>query len=310
MDFSQLNYFRAAARHGNLTHAAEELYISQPGLSRYLSRLEEDLGVPLFERRKGKITLNTYGQLFLANVNLAFDQLEQGVAAVRQMYSKDQNVLSLACSIEDFLIDRLKEFSPRHPEIGIRQYTGSEAVIEAKLLQRSLDLAICAHPLQNTAIRYERLSHCPYVMICHRENPLASGGGVHLSQAADQVFICESSRLDRRRLTSLCAASGFQPRISHEIENGYILFNLLQENNGVALVPLAYYLKIESQFPGHQLRALKILDEQALISEIGVAYLPEQNESNSTAAFLAYLRTWAKQEAQTMACFLPNSGPL
>ena len=64
MDFSQLNYFRAAARHGNLTHAAEELYISQPGLSRYLSRLEEELGVPLFERRKGKITLNTYGQLF------------------------------------------------------------------------------------------------------------------------------------------------------------------------------------------------------------------------------------------------------
>ncbi len=117
-------------------------------------------------------------------------------------------------------------------------------------------------------------------------------------------------RLDRLRLTSLCAASGFQPRISHEIENGYILFNLLQENNGVALVPLAYYLKIESHFPGHQLRALKILDEQALISEIGVAYLPEQNESNSTAAFLAYLRTWAKQEAQTMACFLPNSGPL
>ena len=78
MDFSQLNYFRAAARHGNLTRAAEELYISQPGLSRYLSRLEEELGVPLFERRKGKITLNTYGQLFLANVNLAFDQLEQG----------------------------------------------------------------------------------------------------------------------------------------------------------------------------------------------------------------------------------------
>lgn len=303
MDFSQLNYFRAAARYGNLTRAAEELYISQPGLSRYLSRLEEELGVPLFERRKGKITLNTYGQLFLANVNLAFDQLEQGVTAVRQMYSKDQNVLSVACSIEDFLIDRLKEFSPQHPEIGIRQYTGSEAEIETKLLQRNLDLAICAHPLRNTAIRYERLSHCPYVLICHRENPLAAGGGVRLSQAADQVFICENSRLDRWRLTALCAASGFQPRISHEIENGYILFNLLQENHGVALVPLAYYLKIESHFPGHQLKALKITDEQAPVSEIGVVYLPEQNESNSAAIFLAYLRAWAKQEEQDMARF-------
>ena len=303
MDFSHLNYFRTVARHGNLTRAAEELYISQPGLSRYLSRLEEELGVPLFERRKGKITLNTYGQLFLANVNLAFDQLEQGVASVRQLYSKDQNVLAVACSIEDFLIDRLKEFSPRHPEIGIRQYTGSSAEIEAKLLQRTLDLAICAHPLQNTAIRYERLSHCPYVLICHEDNPLAAGGSVYLSQAADQVFICENSRLDRRRLTALCAAAGFQPKVSHEIENGYILFNLLQENHGVALVPLAYYLKIERHFPGHRLRALKIADEQAPVSEIGVAYLPEQNESNSVAMFLHYLRAWAGQEAETMACF-------
>ena len=303
MEFSQLNYFRAAARHGNLTRAAEELYISQPGLSRYLSRLEDELGVPLFERRKGKIILNTYGQLFLANVNLAFDQLEQGVTAVRQLYSKDQNVLSVACSIEDFLIDRLKEFSPQHPEIGIRQYTGSAAEIEAKLLQRTLDLAICAHPLQNAAIRYEQLSHCPYVLICHWENSLAADGIVRLSQAADQMFICENSRLDRRRLTTLCTAAGFQPKVSHEVENGYILFNLLQENHGVALVPLAYYLKIESHFPGHQLRALRIADEQAPVSEIGVAYLPKQNGTNSAAVFLDYLRAWAGQEAETMARF-------
>ena len=88
MDFLQLNYFRAVARHGNMSQAARELYITQPGLSRCISRLEDELGVPLFERRKGKIVLNTYGQLFLANVNLAFDQLEQGTEAVRRLYSR------------------------------------------------------------------------------------------------------------------------------------------------------------------------------------------------------------------------------
>ena len=52
--------FYTVAKCGSLTKAAEELYISQPGLSRYLSRLEDELGVPMFERRKGKIILNTY----------------------------------------------------------------------------------------------------------------------------------------------------------------------------------------------------------------------------------------------------------
>ena len=68
MDFEHLNYFRTVARLGNLSQAAKELYISQPGLSRYLTKLEQEIGVPLFERRKGRIVLNTYGQIFLTNV--------------------------------------------------------------------------------------------------------------------------------------------------------------------------------------------------------------------------------------------------
>lgn len=303
MDFSQLNYFRAAARYGNLTRAAEELYISQPGLSRYLSRLEEELGVPLFERRKGKITLNTYGQLFLANVNLAFDQLEQGVEAVRHLYSKDQNVLSVSCSVEDFLIDQLKEFSPHHPEIGIRQYTYPFSELEAQLVRQNLDLAICAHPIHSNIVRYERLSQCPYVLICHRDNPLSALGSVCLEQAQTQFFICENSRLSKSRLTSLCQPSGFLPKVSYEIENGYILFNLLEANHGVAVIPLAHFLKINSHFPGHHLCVLPLKDKHLPMSEIGAAYLPEHGRSGSTAVFLGYLRMRAGQELAEMERF-------
>ncbi len=305
MDFSHLHYFRAAARHGNLTRAAEELYISQPGLSRYLSQLEETLGVPLFERRRGKIRLNTYGQLFLANVNLAFEQLERGVDTVRQAYAKDQNLLSVACSIEDFLIDQLKGFSPTQPDISIRQYTGSMTEIEQRLLRRDLDLAICAHPIANAAIRYERLSSCPYVLICHETNPLTAHERIRIEQAGQEHFICESSRLDRKQLTALCRPAGFEPHISHEIENGYILFNLLEANTGVALAPLAYYLKLNRHFPLHHLRALPITDEALPDSEIGVAVLDSQPLSRSTELFLAYLRRSAARELEEIRLYLP-----
>lgn len=296
MNFSNLHYFQAVARHGNLSQAAKELYITQPGLSRYLSRLEDEIGVPLFERRKGRIELNTYGHILLGSVDLAFDQLKKGIETIHQLYSRDQNILSVACSIEDFLIDRLKDFSPLHPEIGIRQFSYSLAEIEAQLLRQNLDFAICAHPIQNDKIKYDQLSNCPWVLICNRDNPLAQESAVYLSQAKDEIFVCESARLNRKQLETLCHKSGFTPRISHEIENGYILTNLLEANTGVALAPLAFSVKLDSHFPHHHLKVLRLKDEDFPRAEIGIAYLGEKKQSSSAICFMEHLHKCAENE--------------
>ena len=296
MDFSNLNYFLAVARHGNLSRAAKELYISQPGLSRYLSRLEDEIGVPLFERRKGKIELNTYGQIFMSNVSLAFEQLNKSVETIHQLYSRDQNILSVACSIEDFLIDRLKDFSPLHPDIGIRQFSYSLSEIETQLVRQNLDFAICAHPIQNDKIKYDQLSNCPWVLLCHEDNPLAAEHSIFLSQAHNETFICESARLNRRQLEGLCQKVGFVPRVSHEIENGYILTNLLEANTGVALMPMAFALKIDTHFPNHHIKVLMLKDDKLPHSQIGIAYLAEKTQSVSAVSFMEHLHKWAKKE--------------
>ena len=64
MELLQLQYFQAVARTGNITQAAKELYISQPCLSRSISRLEQSLGVALFDRKGRNIVLNQYGKAF------------------------------------------------------------------------------------------------------------------------------------------------------------------------------------------------------------------------------------------------------
>ena len=68
MELSQLRYFIAVAELGNMSKAAETLFVSQPNLSTSISRLEEEVGAPLFERRRGKISLNQNGALLLKNV--------------------------------------------------------------------------------------------------------------------------------------------------------------------------------------------------------------------------------------------------
>lgn len=64
MELLQLQYFRTVARMEHMTKAAKELRIAQPALSKTIARLEEDLGVPLFDRQNRQIKLNEFGRAF------------------------------------------------------------------------------------------------------------------------------------------------------------------------------------------------------------------------------------------------------
>jgi len=302
MDFSNLEYFRAVAKYENLTRAAKELYISEPGLSKYITRLERQIGVPLFDRRKGRIVLNAYGQMFRDCVNEAFSSLEHGVSAVRSAYSQKQNVLSVACSIEDFLTDRIKEFAEEHPEIRIRQYRFSISEIENGIVNKTLDLAICANPPANEKIKYEVLSQCPFILVCNRDNPLSVQREMHLKVAENEHFICDCSRFSRSQIEYICQLCGFSPIISHEIESSYILKSLLDSNAGVALMPLAHFMKFTAGSPDNQLCAIKLKDDLPK-AEIGVFYLSEEYLSAAANLFFDFLRRWTKQESVRMESF-------
>ena len=96
MELSQLRYFMAVAELGNMSKAAQALFVSQPNLSTSISRLEEEVGVPLFDRRRGKIVLNQNGELLLESVKRAVDTLDAGVP-VLSMHSPFETVGKLDC---------------------------------------------------------------------------------------------------------------------------------------------------------------------------------------------------------------------
>ena len=77
MLLSQLNYFRVAARQEHISRAAEELHIAQPALSVTIRKIEEELGVPLFERNGRHIELNENGKALFMYVDYIFEQLTE-----------------------------------------------------------------------------------------------------------------------------------------------------------------------------------------------------------------------------------------
>ena len=68
MNWNQLQYVLTIVQEKNITKAAQKLYLSQPSLSMSLKNLEEELGVEIFERKKGVLELTYAGELFLASV--------------------------------------------------------------------------------------------------------------------------------------------------------------------------------------------------------------------------------------------------
>lgn len=94
MELTQLLQFKTIAECKTMTEAAERLHISQPALSSGLKKLEEELGVQLFERKKNKITLNKAGEMAFTYACAILGQTEEMKNAFRQ-YAKENNVLSL-----------------------------------------------------------------------------------------------------------------------------------------------------------------------------------------------------------------------
>ncbi|WP_213880346.1 LysR family transcriptional regulator [Pseudomonas sp. dw_358] len=119
---SSLFVFEAAARCGSFTRAADELCVSQPAVSRMLSRLEEHLGVQLFERVRGGARLTESGSLLYRRVQEGFSTIESAISEIEARATGIETVtLSVSTAFTThWLMPRMSRFSQRFPTVDMR----------------------------------------------------------------------------------------------------------------------------------------------------------------------------------------------
>lgn len=300
MELSQLKYFSTVARLGNVSKAAQELYVTQPNLSKSIARLEEELGVPLFEHRKGKILLNDYGRCFLSSVNLSLAELENGVQSIQRMYESSQNILALGSSIDDLIPDVLRSFAMAHPEIGIRQFGCSVQELVERLNRRTLDLAVTARPVGGDSFVFDELGRSEFVILVGRNHPLAGRSHVAVAELAGEKLICDRSRMDAATLTSICRAHGFSPNILFEVESSNLVYSLLASDRGVAFMPIVQMRKISREYPDSGIHML-LLSDQVEPARLGILHRKDFEWSAAARTFAAFLRQWLADEAEDVA---------
>lgn len=174
-----LRAFEAAARCGNFTRAAQELFVTQGAVSRHIATLEEWIGAPLFDRGRHGIRLTNAGESYFACVRVAFDQIENGTRQLQQ--APDEWLLRIKVPPTfaiRWLIPKLARFHAMHPRIDVQITTSHKP---ADFDRDEIDISIHSEPSPPTGSGYRLLFRETLLPVCaptllNREHGLAEPG--------------------------------------------------------------------------------------------------------------------------------------
>lgn len=156
-NLSQYKIFFEVAKAGNISKAAKELYISQPAISKSISKLEDSLGVSLFTRNSRGVQMTEEGKLLYGHTKAAFEALGQGEQELKRV--KDFNIGHLRIGVSNtlckyILLPYLKNFIEKYPHIKVTIESQSTSHTVNMLEQQRIDLGIIAKPSNRRPLQF------------------------------------------------------------------------------------------------------------------------------------------------------------
>lgn len=243
----QIRYFLKVAELGGFTPAADALFIAQPALSRQIAQLESELGFPLFERLPRGVRLTPGGALYRTRMLAILDQLDAAAEAGRDVALGAGGVLrvlhSSSIPVPTFL-PTLQSMLAEIPRLRIDLDRLSSEQQLAALEAGQADLGLIRLPVLRRApsLQVFPLAAEPLFVIAPQGHWLASEAGITLAALAQEPFVSAVHR-ERgglaRRVSELCAQSGFVPKLAPVISRKTAMLDLVAAGLGIAIVPAA-----------------------------------------------------------------------
>lgn len=244
MELRQLRQVVVLSETLNFSRAAERLHMAQPPLSTSIKKLEEELGVQLFQRLSTGVKLTPAGEVVLRHARRTLFCAEETLRAGREGESGEQGLLRLG-----FVGSATYSLMPRVIRAFRRRYPRVEPVIDESttidLLRRveehAIDVALVRFPvMEPTAAQLTLLQPERMMVAVSADSPLAAHDSVSLAALAEQPLIIYS----RERVPGMhafvmqaYAAAGVQPRVSQEAVQVQHFLGLVESGLGVAFVP-------------------------------------------------------------------------
>ena len=286
---SSYKVFYEVAKAGNISKASKALMISQPAISKSISKLEEELGVRLFSRNSRGVMLTSEGEILFEHVADAFGFIERGEDEIRKLREFNIGHLRIGGSTtlcKYLLIPYLKEYLKLYPHMKI-SITNQESLSTIKEIEeKKLDVGAVVLTNVKNSIRFLRIMDVEVIFVCTpdylKNLRLIEGNDADILSSAN-IMLLNSDNISRKHIDEYFRIQGIVPRRMLEISTMDLLIEFAKIGLGVAAVIKEFVL---SELKEGSLIQIPI-DMPVPGRQAGFAYL----ESNKNEALRKFLRS-------------------
>ncbi len=255
IEFRHLRYFLAVAEELHFRKAADKLFVSQPGLSRQIKQMEEELGFPLFERSNKRVTLTKAGKYLKKEVELIFKNVEDTFDHAQLIHEGMEGQISFAyvgSAMQNVIPELILRIREDHPNIhySLREMENPEQI--DALLMNDVDLAFVRLEKVPKGLDIRPVFEDTFSLVLPENYELEDLSLHSLLQFKNEDFILfdqSYSPAYYEQVMQIFKQSGFQPIISHSTVHASTIFRLVENNLGLSIVPsslkLGYDMKVK-----------------------------------------------------------------
>lgn len=240
MNLQHLAAFRAIMLTGKISSAAEVMGRSQPAVSRILDKLEFELGLTLFERRKGQITPTPEAHLLLDEVERAYISLDSLRAFASRLVKGEGKRISLAVMPAlgiNFLPRVLCHFREGWPETKVTLNVRMSLTIEEWAATQQIDLGLAETPLRRSGFTTQTFSRAPYIAAVPRGHPLDGRSVIEPKDLQEGPLIYWTSFLPaRHRIDQVLNGADVKVEAAYETTYSATAYEMVKSGMGIAII--------------------------------------------------------------------------
>lgn len=241
MELHQLRYFLELSRELHFQRAAEKAHVTQPTLSQQIKKLEEELGLPLFERSPQNVRLTAAGKKFLPHVIEALEKIEHGVSDLRTEADEISGLIRIAAipTIAPYLLPGvISKIKRSAPKLMLEIYEETTSVLVEHLKEAKFEIGILSLPIQAAGIVSRSLGKEPFYLAVSRNHPLAKKKTVVRDDIVkEKMLILQEGHCFSDQTLEFCNLSRKNEQIQFQGSSLSSVMRLVGAGEGVTFVP-------------------------------------------------------------------------
>ena len=297
------DYFLKIVEYGNISKAAESLFITQPSLTKYLQRLEDELGAELFERKQQPLRLTDAGKCFynyVKDVSFHEELLQSQINEIKNEGRATINIGMALWRANVILPEFLPGFMQRHPLIKVELTEGSASRLENAIMNDELDFSVMNLPVNYANTYFEPIINEHIYLVGSRKLPMvqrlvgnrfdAPPRHADIHSLAQQPFILtQPGQHITDFVNSMLSRNNIELNCIFRTANVSTAVNLAAAGVGYTFVPEIGTLS--SYFPMDKV-ALFTVDSPDLMCTLAAVYKKTRHLSEASQIFIRELKEY------------------